>query len=144
MFTESDLSTLDWENWLRANRRRFLWKENEELQLAENLVETAKILTGKAGEIERHGSWWIIGCREDWLGGNDRLTVFSKLTPFPAAGPNEIRPEALLTAFAKKVVTLSNNSHHWIVGAVSTEIGNLTKLLKRKHWRRIVAFCVRD
>ncbi len=143
MYTKNDLRTINSLDWVKANRDRFLRKENEDLQLAENLVLTAGILTGLAGEIVRLGSWWVVGCKEDWLDGDEpsSLEAFCRLTPFPAAGPNEIRPEALLTAFARKVVTLSSDSIQWIVGDQSDQIDDLSELLKRHKWRRIVAFC---
>jgi phenylpyruvate tautomerase PptA (4-oxalocrotonate tautomerase family) len=68
----------------------------------------------------------VLSAEQDWLQPeNDGLDAFRALLPFPGRGPNAARLEAVLTAFARTVVTARDgrvvvivedtDTGHWVV-----------------------------
>jgi hypothetical protein len=66
--------------------------------------------------------------------------LFSHIVAFPEAGPNSMRAEILLTAFAQQVVTVNANHQSIIKGDVSQANDIWRLLASRPDWKRTVAF----
>jgi hypothetical protein len=80
------------------------------------------ILSGALpARVNRVGQWWEVSCATDWLVGRGGIGAFTRIAPFPAAGPNSMHSEILLTAFADNVVTSSAvDGVKWIRGDSSS------------------------
>jgi hypothetical protein len=150
MYTKDDLYIVESPiEWIKSNKSRFIWEENEELQISKNIANEAVILSeGKYVTSLQKGNWWIIASEVDWLrkGSPKYLPstdneAFTKIFPLPEAGQNSIRSEVLLIAFAKDVVTVLDSTVTVIKGKLSNDIQSLLLSEKRK-WKRIVAFCM--
>lgn len=78
-------------------------------ELARLLVRDALLLGANHARAMRATDWWLVLADRDWLGqaqGGAR-DLFSRVVPFPEVGPNAMRAEVLLTAFAEEVVTFT-------------------------------------
>ena len=116
-------------------------------ELAAALACNALLLTGAPTVLSRfQGVWWVVGCEVDWLreaeSEGDAKSAFSKILPLRAAGPNSMRAEVLIKAFAATAVTVWQGGRHTLAGAVldSDRIWDL--LADHPTWRRAVAFKV--
>lgn len=86
--------------------------------LAARLLSDLILLDALPGRVDRIGSWWFVGSQRDWLRSSDGIISkrpFHAIVPFPAAGQNSCRAEALLTAFADAVATYGTDGLEWIV-----------------------------
>lgn len=63
--------------------------------------------------VANHDDWWYVVGAPDWLKG---LTQFENIEPFPEGGRNAMRPEVLLTAFARDVATGTDGTLERIKG----------------------------
>ena len=52
----------------------------------------------------------MIAADKDWLAEIDTEAAFHRITPLPSSMPNRMRPEVLLTAFARSVSTAAHDS----------------------------------
>src|SRR5205085_11168511 len=89
-------------------------------------------------------AWWWHGhsrqvqvLRESDLSVED---VFSRILPLPQAGPNSMRGEVLLTAFARDVVTQRENDRHVIKGNTSMHDDVWDIINSDPDWKRVIAF----
>ncbi|MGH3851513.1 MAG: hypothetical protein ACRDRT_17780 [Pseudonocardiaceae bacterium] len=101
----------------RMHPENFFWPSvipNPE-QIAERLARTALILKVCPIQIDRFEEWWIVAAQRDWLQievrrydgipGNYHVNeLFDNYVPFPIAGPNSVRGEIIVKAFARDVV----------------------------------------
>ena len=73
------------------------------------LVRDARLLGAAGARGMRASDWWLVLASHDWLGDSrdDERSLFSNIVPFPQVGPNSMRSEVLLTAFADDVVTFT-------------------------------------
>ena len=112
------------------------------IYLAQRLSSDAMVLGATEVDVVRAGEWWTVASDTDWLAkpcecALDKL--FHQVIPFPEAGPNSMRSEILLTAFARDVVTINSSEE------VKVIVGNLaadTISLDSSRWARIVKFRV--
>ena len=112
-------------------------------ELAESILGDALILTDGPVTVMRRGGWWLVGCEEDWMARQSSGSVddlFSKIVPFPEAGPNSMHSEVLLTAFAKEVLTKDETTLRAIKGFVAEDDEVCGILRRASHWKRGVAF----
>ena len=85
--------------------------------VASTLAEAALFDGVQRVTIERApAQWWIVWSPTDWLAHYEIQRLFTRVTSFPKAGPNSMRPEILLTAFAADVVTYSRGELSIIKG----------------------------
>lgn len=56
-------------------------------------------------QVEESDGWWVVAASRDWLPPEGELRVFTEVVHFPEWGVNASRPEILLTAFARVVLT---------------------------------------
>ena len=92
----------------------------------------------------RNGDWWIISSNVDWLATCPDYApeeLFFNIVALPEAGPNSMRAEILLTAFAQQVVTVSADHQSIIKGDVSQADDIWRLIASRPNWKRTVAFC---
>ena len=85
------------------------------------------LLTG-AGQviITRFDAWHIVSADMDWLSAQPSCSLspqqaFFHIVVFPEAGPNSMRSEVLLTAFASKVISASLRDRFVVAGDVPAE-----------------------
>ena len=67
-------------------------------------------------------TWWTIWSAQDWLPAGNVRRAFERIIRFPQGGPNGIRPEILLSAFASSVVTASGEGIIVIKGSTDQEL----------------------
>ena len=85
--------------------------------LARDLIEQGDLPV----TVDRVAGWWFITCEKDWLAaaGEDEAAHWFRMIPNPASGPEAIRPEILLTAFASGLFTAGPaRTLHWIVKGI--------------------------
>lgn len=112
-------------------------------ELAANIIAEALLLTHGQVTASRADAWWVVTSDVDWIAGESDHAVedaFSRILPLPQAGPNSMRGEVLLTAFARDVVTQDIYSRCVIKGSTQADDAVWAMLTSRPDWKRIVAF----
>jgi hypothetical protein len=83
----------------------------------------------------------LVAAEAEWIGaGAMAEDVFKRLIAFPEAGPNSVRPEVLLTAFAATVATWHPGGVTVIKGDVSDDHEIWHVAAAHPLWKRLVAF----
>lgn len=112
------------DDWLfvRSHPEMFLPQDPARSQdLADAMVKGIALTTAQSVEVRQAADgWWVVHCAEDWMKklGLSPAVVFSRILAFPEAGQNSMRPEVLLKAFAKDVVTVGPDGCEVISGSV--------------------------
>lgn len=97
--------------YVRANPGLFFRSgEFDPLDAAQAVARGAFEAGAGAVDVRRLGRWWVIAADKDWLADTDTEAVFHRFTAMPSSTPNRVRPEVLLTAFARSVATAANAS----------------------------------
>ena len=82
----------------------------EPIELVTHIVSETFVMGGEETCAVRRGDWWIIRSDVDCVRNASRLRPRGRcsfhIVALPEAGPNSMRAEILLTAFAQKVVTV--------------------------------------
>lgn len=131
--------------YVQARPERFLRMEiPAPVELVMHIVSEALILGGSETCTLHRGHWWVITSTVDWLETHPDYTaeeLFFHIVPFPEAGPNSMRAEILLTAFAHKVITVGPKGHVSVKGEVAPSEDIWQWLQACSAWKRAVAFC---
>ena len=117
----------------------------EPVELVTHIVSETLVLGGGETCAVRRGNWWIIRSDVDWLETHPDYApeaLFFRIVALPEAGPNSMRAEVLLTAFAQKVVTVGANGRLIIKGEVAPTAEIWQLIEARSGWKRTVAFCL--
>jgi hypothetical protein len=77
--------------------------EFEPSDIASQMVQEAEA-DGSVARIERVQEWWLVIAGRDWLAESPR-DAFRNIVAHPSTGPNAVRWEVVLTAFATDVFT---------------------------------------
>jgi hypothetical protein len=115
--------------YVRKRPERFFRTEAPEpVELVAHIVSETFALGGGETCAVRRGEWWIIRSDVDWLVTHSDYApeaLFFHIVALPEAGPNSMRAEILLTAFAQKVVTVDASRRLIIKGEIAPteEIG---------------------
>jgi hypothetical protein len=128
--------------FIRAHPQMFLAEVAAE-DLALNLVRGIVLLNNGPVSLAHFDRWWLVAAEADWMSADAGATaedVFHRLVPFPEAGPNSIRPEVLLTAFATTVVTWHLGRVTVVKGEVSPDDEIERVVAAHPLWKRWVAF----
>jgi hypothetical protein len=97
--------------YVRANPALFVkGGEFDPLDAAQAVARVALEAGADAVDVRRLGRWWVIAADKDWLADVDTEAAFHRITPLPSSTPNRMRPEVLLTAFARTVATAANTA----------------------------------
>lgn len=119
-----------------VRRRKTMYLGREEVipeNLITALVNDALTLGTQAVEVRHRENWWMVSSEEDWLIRGHQCTVeqvFKKLVPLAGAGPEVIRNEVLLAAFASIVFTRKGGELIQIVGTLPLEDRSLIESLR--------------
>jgi len=117
----------------------------EPLALVTHIVSETFILGASETCAVHRGHWWIIRSDVDWLKTHPDYTpeeLFLRIVALPQAGPNSMRAEILLTAFAQKVITVETHGRSIIKGDIA-QTDDIWRLIESySGWKRAVAFCV--
>ena len=143
-YTESDIHVLDDPLAVIRKRPGMYVRSNpvSGAELATNLVGDA-LLTGGRVTAFQDGAWWVVACDADWMTGEPGLSVdalFSRIVPFPQAGPNSMHNEVLLAAFAHDIVVQGGDSCAVIKGNVPPASEVWAAIKSNQEWKRVVAF----
>jgi hypothetical protein len=67
--------------------------------------------------VDKIEGWWLVVCQKDWLAsvGADKSKYWFRMIPTPQIKRESIRAEVLLTAFSKRLFTISGGKIQWIV-----------------------------
>jgi hypothetical protein len=104
------------------------------------LVKEAAVRKASVKVVNLDG-WWVLSAEQDWLpSDNDGLDAFYALLPFPECGPNAAHLEAILTAFARTVVTASHGTIAVIVEDSDTNVWVAAHEAKLRRSARVIAF----
>jgi hypothetical protein len=132
-------------DYVRQRPERFFRAGSPEpVELVTHIVGEVLLLGGSETYTMRNGDWWIISSNVDWLATCPDYApeeLFFNIVALPEAGPNSMRAEILLTAFAQQVVTVSANHQSIIKGDVSQADDIWRLMASRPSWKRTVAFC---
>jgi hypothetical protein len=107
--------------------------------LASAIFTDALVESNRRVVVERLNDWWIIASDHDWIGPAAK-DHFERIVPFPEAGPNSMRSEVLLTAFADDVIVFDAVSHCIIKGDAKATEPLIALRKQHPEWKRIVAF----
>ncbi len=109
--------------WARAHPSFFFAEREPSVKaLVAMLANGVAVLTGATPRVDEAGEWQVISSTVDWL-SLGRFPVpsnfkFEGLTPFPELGDNNVRPEAMLAAFAEDIVSKGPEGLNVVKGAV--------------------------
>src|SRR5262245_37051900 len=131
-------------NYVRQRPERFFRAGSPDpVELVTHIVGEALLLGGGDACTMHSEDWWIISSNVDWLATCPDYApeeLFSHIVALPEAGPNSMRAEILLTAFAQQVITASTDHLSIIKGDVS-QADNIWQLIAaHPDWKRTVAF----
>ena len=115
----------------------------EPVELITHIVGEVLLLGGSETCTMRSGDWWIISSNVDWLATCPDYApeeLFFHIVALPEAGPNSMRAEILLTAFAQQVITASTDQRSIIKGDVSPADNIWQLIASPPDLRRTVAF----
>jgi hypothetical protein len=132
--------------FIRSSPERFLRQTPATgHELATALAGDALLLTGAPTTLTRvRGDWWVVGCEADWLARPETeanpVSAFSRILPFPEAGPNSMRAEVLIGAFATTAVTVGAGERLVVAGNVDDSDPIWMILEDHSEWGRSVAF----
>jgi hypothetical protein len=131
-------------DYVRQRPERFFRAGSPEpVELLTHIVGEVLLLGGTETCTRRNGDWWIISSNVDWLTTCPDYApeeLFFRIVALPEAGPNSMRAEILLTAFAHQVVTVSADNQSIIKGDVSQADNIWYLIASRPDWKRTVAF----
>jgi hypothetical protein len=108
-------------------------------RMLEDLILSG-VLPARVNKVQQ---WWEVSCATDWLVGRGGIGAFTRIVPFPGAGPNSMHSEILLTAFADNVVTSGVDGVRWIRGDSSSVVPSEIAM-DRSSDGRIVAFSTKE
>jgi hypothetical protein len=142
-YSLGDVQIIDATSHLRKNRERFLPSGVASgPHLAGRIVEDALLVGAKRVHVYHASGWWIIASETDWLpvgSVEDTKSLFTVVTSFPEGGPNSMRSEVLLGAFATDVATYRQGEWLTIQGC---NIDPCTLGMDHASWERAIAFRV--
>jgi len=140
------LLTEDSCDWARAHPGYFFKMARPSVQeLRDHLLLGARTLSqGMVSELSVNG-WCIVASTDDWFSRGSttqgNLALFHKLHAFPELGRNCSRPEFVVCAFARDLVTRGPDGTSVVKGAVvQAESAEMWAAIQSDEWRRIVAF----
>jgi hypothetical protein len=126
-------------------------RANPDLYLPGGRAEPSDFATRLAGDAltlganrtlaVRHGDWWAVAADIDWLTAAPVAIhdLFARIVPFPQSGPNAMRSEVLLGAYADHVITWSGPTSTLVKGSAA-DIHPLRTSFDDPSWRRVIAF----
>jgi len=119
------------------------------IELATNIVSEALLLTKGKGRVTTFctDTWWVVASDVDWIANESEhpiQDIFSRILPLPQAGPNSMRGEVLLTAFARDVITQGIDGQHVIKGSALASDNPWPVPAGHQGWKRVVAFRMED
>lgn len=128
--------------WVRSNPERlFLSGRPCPIESATRVASDALLLGATDVQIVRQDDIWAVAADHDWLAtGGPAIEQFHRIVPFPELGPNSMRQEIILTAFAEAVGTVTGSARTVITG--SDEVwGRGWEILNQvRHRQRVVVF----
>lgn len=131
-------------DYVRQRPERFFRGGSPEpVELVTHVVSEALLLGGSETCTMHRGDWWVISSNVDWLATCPDYApeeLFFRIVAFPEAGPNSMRAEILLTAFAQQVITASADQQSIIKGQASQADDIWQLIASRPGWKRTVAF----
>jgi hypothetical protein len=140
LMTQSDdeLKIVDPKDVMRRLEGTIFWAHRfSPAEAVAHLVQEC-LLGGAAAVAVRHeADWWLVGADIDWLAG-DADAAFQRVVSYPEAGPNSMRYEIALTAFADDVLTALDGSIVWVQGERESFPFSADDL--RRLGRRVVVF----
>ncbi|BDI33569.1 hypothetical protein CCAX7_56200 [Capsulimonas corticalis] len=130
-------------DFIRSHPQMFLGPQIPTAELLADALADAARHSGSHVRICRMDDWWIVTAEHDWLAAfmlPGHRSVFTNVIRFPEQCVNCCRPEAVVTAFGRDVVTATEAGWSVIVGEgmMQEDRARLMAILPR--WRRLVAF----
>ena len=127
---------------IRSHRDTYLPASGDiSIYLAQRLSADAMVLGANEVDVVRSGDWWSVAADIDWLAKPCPCAVeklFNQVIPFPETGPNAMRSEILLTAFARDVITSDERGMKVIKG--ESALGQEILASNSREWARVVKF----
>lgn len=136
------MKTLDPLDHIRAHPEMYLpGGQPDPSDFASRLAGDAMTLGASRTLAIHSGAWWAVAADVDWLASHSLPIhdLFRQTVPFPESGPNSMRSEVLLGAFAQDIVTWSGGTPEVLKGRMPIE----WPLIQVQHdpaYRRVVAF----
>lgn len=122
-FTRDDLLIVYPMDYIVKNESVFFPKGKFDPDDATGYIVTEALRCGvRHVAVECRACWWIVRSDKDWLTEPDKTRAFRIITPYREGGDNSMRPEILLTAFCRVVITATQGHVDVVKGAVDREI----------------------
>jgi hypothetical protein len=142
-FTANDIFIMNEPLEFIKQRPKMFLRNISGVELAMAVVAGACLMTEKPVTVRHKEPWWLVGSEMDWLGSQPGVSIqdfFSRIIPFPEAGPNSMRGEILLAAFAADIVVHGKPDTCVVKGKVlpTDEIWHFIRT--NPEWLRVVAF----
>ena len=145
MYKKEDIKPIDVDKHLQKNPKMYFGpKGASEEGIFKILKETAKILGANDIHKSNVGDLCCIGADLDWLSvdneyGLNETNVFDRIWPFPEAGVNSARIEAIARVYSSVLVSAREDRITIHKGVINkNQEAEINKLLK-KH-ERIICF----
>lgn len=102
----------------RLESRFFRSGHFDPIEVASMIVEEALLCGSPDIDVRRIGNWVVVSSSSDWLseGGHDvSAKAFARVQSYKEGDDDSMRPEVLLAAFARTVVTYADGTPTEIV-----------------------------
>jgi hypothetical protein len=129
------------DDFVRRRHDLYVGPEGFSETRAVELIQEQAAKAGVEVEIDTAGEWWLLGANSDWLlRAGPAVEAFHQLG-FPEVGQNAVRQEAVLTAFARTVLTSHDGKAFVVVDrAGEAEYGQAAFRAWFSRWNRTVVF----
>ena len=146
ILSQNDLKTVNSLDLIRSRPEMYLPIDDSlGEKLLGRLIADILVSPDKIAHTARVDDWWVVGSNSDWIPSvaiGSAKDYFTRITPFPEAGPNSMHAEVLVTAFATDVVTFNEAGECVIQGQSDEAICNFA--YRNTDWTRIIAFRISD
>jgi len=138
-YVESNMLSRFSREFIRSHPEMYVGEREFSTHSLANILEVAGGVLGvQKSTVDQCGNWTIYRSDSDWL-PDDGIAGFSQINPFPEAGINSVRPEAVIAALAKHLqIKRGSSSPTYLIGKDHTapNWGDDAK------WRLQIAFCL--
>ena len=115
-----DLQLVDGLTWLRSQASRFFRCGTPNAHETIGHILHDVLSCAPACTITHLDSWWLVSCAVDWM-QHGQLSVeelFGRVVAAPELGPNSMRSEAIVMAFASEIAVADASGWHAVKGDV--------------------------
>ena len=122
----NELPVVDGKKWVQSHPERFFRGGIvNAVELAGHIMCDV-VHQGLECRVSRSGKWWVVSSDENWMSipGVSLDQLFSRVFPATEQGPNSMRAEVIVAAFASGIAVYSDASWSVVSGEIDESLKN--------------------